>query len=306
MSSSYTPLKIEDMGTGEKAGLWGVITNTNLSALEEAITGSADITFASSDVTLILVNSNQSQQARHLRLNLIGVSGGARNLIVPGIAKQYIINNGLADPVTVKNSSGTGVTIPAGKTSIVFNTSSNVVDVVSFLSGLTLTTALNAPSGGTGFDTYTVGDLLYASTTTALSKLALGTQNYVVTAGASAPQYTNSLLGVGVVGRVVVITDATSITMNADTTDIATQANTQATGTLTVNAPTGTPVNGQKLILRIRSTNIQTFAWNAIFQGSVDLTLPTATSASGLYDYVGFMYNSTAAKWQLLARVMGF
>jgi hypothetical protein len=68
--------------------------------------------------------------------------------------------------------------------------------------------------------------------------------------------------------------------MNADTTDIATQINTQAAGTLTINAPTGTISNGQKIMLRIKSTNVQTFSWNAIFAGSTDSALPTATSGA--------------------------
>lgn len=112
--------------------------------------------------------------------------------------------------------------------------------------------------------------------------------------------------GVQATSRIVAIADATSITINANTTDIATQANTQAAGTLTVNAPSGTPVNGQKIILRLRSTNTQTFSWNSVFAGSSDIGLPSASSGAGLYDYMGFMYNSTAAKWQMLARNMGF
>jgi len=110
----------------------------------------------------------------------------------------------------------------------------------------------------------------------------------------------------GVVTRTVAYASATSITINADTTDTATMANTQATGTFTINAPTGTPYNGQKLIFRLQSTNVQTFAWNAVFVGSLDLTLPTASTGSSKYDYMGFQYNSTSAKWNLLARVFGF
>lgn len=106
--------------------------------------------------------------------------------------------------------------------------------------------------------------------------------------------------------RVVALADATSITVNADTTDLATQANTQVAGTLTINAPTGTIVNGQKFILRIRSTNVQTFSWNAVFAGSTDIALPLTTSGSTLYDYIGFVYNSTSAKWQMIAKVFGF
>lgn len=117
---------------------------------------------------------------------------------------------------------------------------------------------------------------------------------------------TQTLTNKAVQARVVVIADATSITVNADTTDVATQANTQAVGTLTINAPTGTIVNGQKFILRLSSTNVQTFSWNAVFQGSTDIGLPTASSGGGLYDYVGFIYNSTSAKWQMIAKVFGF
>jgi len=106
--------------------------------------------------------------------------------------------------------------------------------------------------------------------------------------------------------RVVAIANATSITMNADTTDVATQDNSQAVGTLTVNAPSGTPYNGQRLILRLQSTNVQTFSWNAIFAGSSDLLLPTTSSGGSKDDYMGFMYNSTATKWQLVAKVFGF
>lgn len=109
-----------------------------------------------------------------------------------------------------------------------------------------------------------------------------------------------------IVKRVVTVADATSITPNADTSDIVVQANTQAIGTLTVNAPTGSVVNGQALVIRISSAAVQTFSWNAIYQGSTDLSLPTDTSGAGKTDYLGFIYNSTAAKWQILAKNFGF
>jgi hypothetical protein len=106
--------------------------------------------------------------------------------------------------------------------------------------------------------------------------------------------------------RVVTIADGTSITMNADTTDMAIQNNTQAAGTLTINVPTGTPVNGQKLMLRLTSTNVQTFNWNGIFRGSTDLSLPTASSGSSKEDYMGFIYDSSFTKWDLIAKNFGF
>ena len=142
MASTYSDLKIELIGTGDQSGTWGATTNINLgTAIEEAITGSANVSFSSSDVTLGLTDSNASQSARNLRLNLTGTSGGARNLIVPNIEKFYIINNGLADTVTVKNSSGTGVDVPSGKTTLVFNDATNVVGVVTDLASISTSSA---------------------------------------------------------------------------------------------------------------------------------------------------------------------
>lgn len=151
MASTYSNLKIELIGTGDQAGAWGITTNNNLQyAIEEAVVGSADVAFVSADVTLTLSNTNLSQTARNLRLNLTGTSGGARNLIVPAIEKFYIINNGLADAVTVKNSTGTGVSVAAGKSTIVYNNGTNVVDAVNNLDSLTLNNALSIANGGTG------------------------------------------------------------------------------------------------------------------------------------------------------------
>jgi hypothetical protein len=155
MASTYSALKIELIGTGEQSGTWGTTTNNNLgdAALGEAITGSADVAFSSANVTVTLTDSNASQAARNLRLNLTGTSGGARQLILGAgcqIEKLYLINNGLADAVTVKNTSGTGIAVPAGKSMFVFNNGTNVVDAVTHLSSLTLGSALPIASGGTG------------------------------------------------------------------------------------------------------------------------------------------------------------
>ena len=148
MASTYSPLKIELIGTGDQSGTWGSTTNTNLgTALEEAITGSADVTFASGTVTLTLTDTNATQTARNLRLNLTGTTAGARNLVVPAIEKLYLVNNGCADAVTVKNSTGTGIAVPAGKSMFVFNNGTNVVDATTYLTSLTTPSA--TITGGT-------------------------------------------------------------------------------------------------------------------------------------------------------------
>ena len=159
MASTYSDLKIELIGTGDQTGTWGTTTNNNFSvAISEAITGSADVAFSSADVTLTLTDTNAAQTARNLRLNLTGTSGGARQLILGSgcqIEKLYLINNGLADAVTVKNTAGTGIAVAAGKSMFVYNNGTNVVDATTYLSSLTLGAALPVGSGGTGQTTAT-------------------------------------------------------------------------------------------------------------------------------------------------------
>jgi hypothetical protein len=151
MASTYSDLKIELIGTGEQSGTWGTTTNNNLgTALGEAITGTADVAFSSADVTLTLTNTNAAQTARNLRLNLTGTSGGARNLILGSgcqIEKIYLVNNGLADAVTVKNTTGSGVVVPAGKSMYVFNNAVDVVDVLTYFSGTVVSSAATITGG---------------------------------------------------------------------------------------------------------------------------------------------------------------
>ena len=160
MASSYSDLKIELIGTGEQTGTWGTTTNNNFSvAVGEAITGTADVAFSSADVTVTLTDTNASQTARNLRLNLTGTSGGARQLILGSgcqIEKLYLISNGLADAVTVKNTSGTGIAVPAGKSMFVYNNGTNVVEAVTGAVNLSIgTLAVTGTSTFGGDSTYT-------------------------------------------------------------------------------------------------------------------------------------------------------
>jgi hypothetical protein len=163
MATTWSSLKIALMGAGDESGTWGTVTNANLgTAIQEAIAGSADVTFASADVTLTLSDTTASQTARNMRLNLVGTTGGAaRELIVPAIEKMYVVNNGCANTVTIKVLGQTGVAVPAGKTTVVFNNGTDCLNAITHLSNLTLATALPAASGGTGINAAgTAGNVL--------------------------------------------------------------------------------------------------------------------------------------------------
>lgn len=199
MPSTYSNLKIQLMATGENNTTWGDVTNLNLgTALEEAIVGSADVPFSSADVTLTLTDTNASQTARNMRLNLTGTATAGYNLIVPAIEKPYIINNATDGTITVKNATGTGIAVPAGKTMWVYNNGTNVVDAVTRLSSLTLGTDLAVADGGTGASTFTSNGVLIGNGTSAITATAAGTTGQVLVGNTGGAPSWATLSGIGV------------------------------------------------------------------------------------------------------------
>ena len=68
----------------------------------------------------------------------------------------------------------------------------------------------------------------------------------------------------------------------------------------TIAAPSGSPIDGQTLIIRILDAGVsKTLTWNAVY-AVMGVTLPTSTTA-GKYTYVGCKYNAQSAKWDVLA-----
>lgn len=71
-------------------------------------------------------------------------------------------------------------------------------------------------------------------------------------------------------------------------------------GAATFGAPTGTPAQGQKLLIRIKDNGTaRALTWNAIYR-AVGATLPSTTVASKTM-YVGCIYNLTDSKWDVVS-----
>ena len=102
-----------------------------------------------------------------------------------------------------------------------------------------------------------------------------------------------------VVNPIVSSTASTAtLTVDADSTDFAV-ITAQAEG-LTIAAPTGSPVQGQKLIIRLKDDgSARSIAFNAIFT-AIGVTLPTTTTVSKKL-YIGCIYNDTDSKWDVIA-----
>ena len=160
MASSYsTDLKLELMVTGENAGTWGDITNTNLNILQQAIAGYSSITLnATTGATLLFSNGLQSN-GKNAVLDLTGTLTSSVNVIVPdsgsGTApeKLYTVKNSTsgAFAVTFKTTSGTGATWAAADKGIklLYSDGTNIVDVNAGLKTISLFT-LPAVDGTSG------------------------------------------------------------------------------------------------------------------------------------------------------------
>ncbi len=89
-----------------------------------------------------------------------------------------------------------------------------------------------------------------------------------------------------------------TLTVNADTT--GTVVITAQDAGLTIALPTGSPVEGQKLIIRIKDDGTaRSIAYNAIFR-AVGITLPTTTVVNKVL-YLGCIFNSAETKWDVVA-----
>ena len=192
MPSTYSQLKIELIGTGDQAGTWGATTNVNLgTAVEEAITGNATVTFASSNAAIALTDTNAAQTARNLRLILGGTISTTQTLFVPAITKQYLVTNNLSSPVVISNGTnasptGTTVTVPAGRSMSVFNNGTSITETVTYVtelavSNVTITNPLVVSSGGTGRANLTLGSVMVGNNTGTVTMVAPGTANNVLT-----------------------------------------------------------------------------------------------------------------------------
>ena len=161
MSSTYSPdLRIELIGTGDQAGVWGATTNNNMAyVLEQAIAGYVSVAVASANQALTYLNGATSvaadNQSVHASIALTTSTGANFAVYAPPASKQYTIYNASSYVATIYNSTvignttaaGTGVAIPAGKTMTVWSDGTNFAQQNTHLISPTLATAtLTSPT----------------------------------------------------------------------------------------------------------------------------------------------------------------
>jgi hypothetical protein len=184
MATISSNLRLTLIGTGEQAGTWGTTTNTNLGTLlEQAICGYTTQVISDVGDTTITIPDGASGTGRYMYIELTGALTGARDLIVPAYTKLYYIYNNTTGgyAVTVKVSGLTGVSVPNGAKTLLVCNGTDIVNAQSYLSTLTLGSALTVANGGTGATSIT--GLAKGNGTAAFTAAVAGT-DYVAPGGA--------------------------------------------------------------------------------------------------------------------------
>lgn len=169
---------------------------------------------------------------------------------------------------------------------------------------ITVAGVLNPANGGTGVNngtaTITVGgNLEFSGAYTFTGTLTNNTAVTFPTTGTLATLAgSETLTNKRIDPRVSSTATASSVTPT--TTSYDTYAYTGLASALTINAPTGSPVDGNRLMFRFLDNGTpQTLTWNGTYT-AIGITLPTTTTANKT-TYVGCMYNANNTRWDVIA-----
>jgi len=115
MASTYTPLGIEKMATGENAGTWGTKTNANLDLIEQVLGGYKAVSIAGGAQTtaLTVADGALTGTAQARMIEFTGSITGNQIVTIPlDIENFYILKNSTSGSYTVqfKYASGSGDT----------------------------------------------------------------------------------------------------------------------------------------------------------------------------------------------------
>jgi hypothetical protein len=104
--------------------------------------------------------------------------------------------------------------------------------------------------------------------------------------------------------RIATVASSSSLTIDSDAVDMYTV--TALAATMVLNNPGGTPVDGQKLAIRIEDNGTtKTLTWSGTQWRAGDMALPTATVPTKIM-YLGFIWHATDSKWDFIAYVDNF
>ena len=121
MASTFSPLGIELMATGENAGTWGTKTNTNWSIIEQYTGGysAKSIAGGAQTTALTIVDGNTTGTGQFRMIEFTGTITGNQIVTIPNdVETFYMLRNSTsgANTVQFKYATGSGSSVTFGTT----------------------------------------------------------------------------------------------------------------------------------------------------------------------------------------------
>jgi len=285
-NSNITANALDD-GYLNTAASGTLITLTSASVRRYTITGSGGQTIKLPNATT-LVNGAIFEFDNNQSSGAITVNNNSNTLVasIPsgGIVRVNLLSNSIAAGSWDRHD-----LTPAN-----VSWSTNTLDYAGSITSATWNgTAVAVNRGGTGATTLT--GLVVGNGTSAMTAVTAPSGTVVGTTD------TQTLTNKRINLRVQSQTSTATLAINSDSFDQSVL--TAQAASLSVSAPTGTPVNGQKLTIRIKDNgSAQTISWTTTSGGFriVGVTLPTTTVASKVV-YIGAVYNSDETFWDVVS-----
>jgi hypothetical protein len=227
-------------------------------------------------------------------------TGAFTNLSSSGTTTFGTITSGVWNGTAIGVSyGGTGATTASGARGNLGAAASGANSDITSLSGLT--TPLSENQGGTGYGSYTTGDILYANSSTTLARLNdVATGNALISGGVGvAPSWGKIGLTTHVSGTLPVANGGTGITSFG--TGVATalgQAVTGSGGIVLATSPTLTTPN-----LGTPSAAVLTNATGLPLTTGVSGTLPVANGGTGATTLTGYVYGNGTGAFTAVATI---
>ena len=197
MASTYTPLGVELMATGENAGTWGTKTNTNLQLFEQLTGGysAKSIAGGAQTTALTITDGNTTGTGQFRMIEFTGTITGNQIVTIPNdVETFYMLRNTTsgANTVQFKYATGSGSSVTFATTDkgdkLIFATANDGTnpDIKD------LSIGLSSPAGTTG--------QVQINNSGAFGAVAEGTSGFVLTSNGSAAAPTfqaNAGIGIG-------------------------------------------------------------------------------------------------------------
>lgn len=244
------------------------LTSSYITSISDTSTIDLDVTSGVLTANFASLNISQFTNNSGYLTSSTGVVS-SRTLTINGSAQDLsadrtwtITTTGTTNRITVSGGNGLTPTIDIAATYI---GQTSITTLGTIIAGTWNATKISEVYGGTNQDSYTTGDMLYASASNSLSKLSIGTSGQVLVSNGSSPSW-SSTIGGATLTEIGYLSGATSNIQNQinnissglswkNSARVATTANITLSGTQTIDGVA--VIAGDRVLVKNQATQTE-------------------------------------------------